>query len=271
MRLATFNVNGIRAAIRRGLATWLTTSRPDILALQEVRCPVDALPEDAFGGYRAAYHPGDLPGRNGVAVLTRTEPEAIRLGTGSREFDHEGRYVEVDLPGLTVGSLYLPKGGTPYGDEALVAKYERKLRFCRHFARYLTTARRRAAREGREFCVMGDWNIAPTAQDVANARTKHRSEGFLPAEREWIDAVIGPRRLVDVVRHLRPDEQGPYSWWSWRGRSWDSDAGWRIDLQLATPRLAAAARCGGTDRSPSYDRRISDHAPVVVDYEWEST
>ncbi|WOP20174.1 exodeoxyribonuclease III [Raineyella sp. LH-20] len=270
MRIATFNVNGIRAADRRGFPTWLATRRPDVLAVQEMRCPAGEVP-DVFGGYHLVHDAGVIPGRNGVAIATRTAPSAVRTGFGSKEFDREGRYVEVDLepesgPKLRVASVYVPKGGTPYEDEASLAKMQRKFRFLRSFSRHLTGSRREAARQGREFVVMGDWNIAPTELDIKNWRTNRRSEGFLPEEREWIAGVQSPRTLVDVVRHHHAGVDGPYSWWSWRGKAFDNDAGWRIDYQLATPALADAATGAGTDRDPSYDARISDHAPVVVDY-----
>lgn len=270
LRVATFNVNGIRACARRGLGDWLARRSPDVLALQEMRCRPDEVPADVLAGYHLSFHPGEIAGRNGVAIASRVAPTAVRLGTGSREFDPQGRYLEVDLdlPGLalTVASLYLPKGGTPFEDEASQARLERKLRFCAHFGRYLTAARRRAVREGRELLLTGDLNIAPTELDVDNARAKQRSEGFLPQEREWFTGQLSPRRLVDVVRALHPGEQGPYSWWSWRGQQWTHGRGWRIDHQLATPALAAAAVAGGTDLDPSYEARMSDHAPVVVDY-----
>lgn len=269
-RLASFNVNGIRAAERRGFRDWLAERAPDVLAIQEMRCPEPEVP-DVFADYHLTYHCGTLPGRNGVALATTVEPSRVRHGFGSREFDTEGRYVEadVDLPDgarLRVASVYVPKGGTPYEDAASLAKMERKLRFLRTFARHLTQTRREAAREGREFVVMGDWNIAPTELDLKNWRTNRRSEGFLPEERDWIASVQSPRTLVDVVRHHLGEQDGPYSWWSWRGKAFDNDAGWRIDYQLATPALARAAVAAGTDRDASYDARISDHAPVVVDY-----
>ena len=273
LRIASFNVNGIRAAHRRGFLDWLTLRQPDVVALQEVRAAEDLLPDGPWGHLHGSYDAGLLAGRNGVAVLTREAPSAVRVGIGSKEFDGEGRYVEVDLdrpglPGLTVASVYVPKGSTPFEDEASLAKMERKFRFLRRFARKLTESRREAARAGREFIVLGDFNIAHQEIDLKNFKSNRKSEGFLPAEREWFGTILGSRTLHDVVRRLHPDQPGPYSWWSWRGQAFTNDAGWRIDYHLASPGLARTAITGGTDRPESYEARVSDHAAVVVDYDF---
>ena len=269
MRIATANVNGIRAATRRGFAEWLVARDCDLVALQEVRAPADLVPAEATAGYHFAYHCGDRAGRNGVALLSRAPLLDVRHG-----FDHpsdsEGRYLEadVDLAGwkLTVGSLYLPKGGRADDTPAELARYRHKQRFMRSFRPYLTRARLRAASAGREFLVMGDFNIAHSRLDLKNWRSNQKNVGFLPEEREWFGSLLGPRTLVDVVRRLHPEADGPYSWWSWLGNAFNNDAGWRIDYHLATPALARAATGGGTDRAESYVARLSDHAPVVVDY-----
>lgn len=270
MRIATVNVNGIRAAVRRGFADWLLGRDCDLVALQEVRSPADLVPLEARTGYHFAYHPGNRAGRNGVALLCRVPPTAVREGFGHRGFDAEGRYVEADydLRGwrLTVASLYLPKGGRADDTAAELARYEHKLRFLRAFRPALTRARRRAVAAGREYLVMGDFNIAHTRQDLRNWRTNGRHVGFLPHERDWFGSLLGPRTLVDVVRRLHPEADGPYSWWSWLDGAFASDTGWRIDYHLATPALARAALAGGTDRVVGPRDRLSDHAPVVVDY-----
>lgn len=271
LRIATLNVNGVRASVGRGFGTWLQSRQPDIVAVQEVRCPDHLVPVDAWPEHRLHYHPGLLAGRNGVGVLSRWTPSAIRTGFGSRAFDHEGRYLELDLdppgaPPLTVGSLYLPKGARPEDGPAAETKLRRKHRFMASFGRYLTVARRSAVRQGREFLVLGDFNIAHTADDLANPSANRNYPGFLPRERAWFSSILGPRTLVDVVRALHPGAKGPYSWWRWGGQAWDRGTGWRIDYQLATPGLAAAATTGGTDREPTYAERMSDHSPVVVDY-----
>ena len=271
LRIASANVNGIRACMRRGFVKWLARREPDIVAVQEVRCPHDELPTGAWPEHRLIYHPGLLAGRNGVGVLSRWAPSAVRMGFGSRIYDHEGRYLEVDLeppsgPPLTVGSLYVPKGASWAGPDADPEKHQRKMRFLASLGNYLTRARRQAVRQGREFLVMGDFNIAHTRLDLTNWRANQRNPGFLPDERAWFDRILTPRTLVDVVRRLHPDQQGPNSWWTWRGQAFVKDTGWHIDYHLATPGLAAAAISGGTDREPSYEQRMSDHSPVVVDY-----
>lgn len=270
MRIATVNVNGIRASVRRGFVEWLLARDCDLVALQEVRAPSDLVPIEASTGYHFAYHPGNRAGRNGVALLSRTPPIAVREGFGNRTFDHEGRYLEADydLCGwkVRVGSLYLPKGGRADDTEAELARYHHKLAFMRSLRPYLTRARLDALAEGREFLVMGDFNIAHTRADVRNWRGNAKSVGFLPEEREWLGTIQSPRTLTDVVRHLHPESAGPYSWWSWMGNAFNNDTGWRIDYHFASAALANAAISGGTDRAGSYETRISDHAPVVVDY-----
>ena len=303
MRVATFNVNGIRATQRRGFESWLASRELDIVALQEVRCPIPLLPDGVFGSYHLTYDAGQLAGRNGVAILTRERPAGVRswgagvlvrapgdshvdvversetdaLARELRAFSSEGRYLEVDLSdrALTVASLYLPKGGLPVhlqagrvrpGEADDGDRYARKMRFLTGFARQLTRSRRAAAAAGREFLVMGDFNIAHTRLDLANWRGNQASVGFLPEERKWFDSIVSPRTLVDVVRRLHPDVDGPYTWWSWMGQAFTRDTGWRIDYHLASTGLAKRAISGGTDREASYDERLSDHAPVVVDY-----
>ena len=306
LRIATLNINGVRAAHRRGFADWLTTRGCDVVALQEVRAPLSKLPPDAFGDHHVVYEPGQIAGRNGVAVLTRQRPVAVRtwdadvllrapgqehlhteaapddvpLARGLGRHAHEGRYVEVDLAEapITVASLYLPKGGLPARLQIPSrmreapdggARYERKMRFMAAFARQLTRTRRAAAARGREFLLMGDLNVAHTTLDVARWRTSQTSEGFLPEEREWIDSLLSPRSLVDVVRAVHPGVAGPYAWWSWLGEAYAKDVGWRIDYHLATPRLARTAVSATVDRHHR-GVRLSDHAPVVVDYAVES-
>lgn len=296
MRIASFNVNGIRAALKRGFSDWMETRDCDVIGLQEVRCRPADLPEGAFGDRHVSWTPGSLAGRNGVALLTRTAPAEVRswgthlvmtpgetpnldeVRTGITDrlpaellpFADEGRYIEVDLADapVTVACLYLPKGATPDPkDEKSIAKQDRKMTFLAGFREYLATRRQECAAQGRHVLLMGDFNIAHENADLKNWKSNQRNEGFLPEERQWFDTILSPETLVDVVRAQHPDVNGPYSWWSWRGKAFVNDAGWRIDYHLASPELARKAVTAEIDRDPSYAERTSDHAAVVVDYD----
>ncbi|PWD42279.1 exodeoxyribonuclease III [Gordonia paraffinivorans] len=283
LTVVSFNVNGIRAARRRGFDDWLTARDADVIGLQELRCGIDDV--GRFGDYTAAVDVGTIPGRNGVAILTRTAPAAVRTwqthppkARGLNAFAAEGRYVEVDLADtpLTVANIYLPKGGLPAELQRPGsmrekpdggAKYFRKQRFLAAFARELQRNRLAARRAGREFLLLGDLNVAHLEHDVTNWRAARKMEGFLPEEREWFGQITGPRRLVDVVRALHGDRPGPLTWWSWAGESFVKDVGWRIDHQLATPALARRARWVEVDKEAAPELRLSDHAPLVVGYD----
>ena len=182
--VSTANVNGVRAAARKGLLEWIAGSDAEVICLQEVRALPEEVPAELTGllgehGWTLSLAPSETAkGRNGVAVLSRAEPLAVRVGFGGSEFDLDGRYLEVDLPGLTVASLYLPKG------VAGTEKQEVKDRFLGRFADHLDAARERAAAHGREMLVGGDWNIAPAESDLRNWRSNRTNSGFLPHERD---------------------------------------------------------------------------------------
>ncbi|WP_328912619.1 MULTISPECIES: exodeoxyribonuclease III [unclassified Streptomyces] len=263
--VTTANVNGLRAAAKKGFLPWLEATAADVVCLQEVRAEPDQLPAALRDpdGWHAYHAPATAKGRAGVSVLTRRAPAAVRVGFGSAEFDASGRYLEIDLPdagpGVTVGSLYLPSGevGTERQDE--------KLRFMDEFLGHLDTLRARSAEAGTHALVCGDWNIAHQEADLKNWRANQKSAGFLPEERAWLTQVLTP--WTDVVRDLHPGVPGPYSWWSYRGRAFDNDTGWRIDYQVATPDLAKRATGAVVERAAAHDLRWSDHAPVTVVYD----
>jgi exodeoxyribonuclease-3 len=267
LRIATANVNGIRAAVRRGMGAWLDEREPDVLCLQEVRAPDSVLREALGDGWHGVHEECSVKGRAGVAVVSRVPPLAVRTGlgdtSGAGEFAGCGRWVEADFavsgdPGLlTVVSVYVHKG------EAGAAKQEEKYRF-------LDVVRERMnklAADGRHLLVGGDFNIAHREIDLKNWKGNLDHAGFLPQERAWFDRLLGEGGFVDVHRRLAGDGPGPYTWWSWRGKAFDSDAGWRIDYQIATPGLATLVRAAEADRAPSYAERWSDHAAVVMEYD----
>jgi exodeoxyribonuclease III len=265
LRIATVNVNGIRAAFRRGMAEWLAPRQVDILCLQEVRAP-DAVVQELLGDeWHVLHAEAAAKGRAGVAIAARRgshEPQATRVGFGEDYFATTGRWLEADfrLPDgqtLTVVSAYVHSGEV--GTDKQVDKY-----------RFLNEMQARLPQLGRHSdhaLVVGDLNVGHREQDIRNWKGNLKKSGFLPEERKYFDDFLGPAiGWKDVHRELAGDVAGPYTWWSWRGQAFDNDTGWRIDYQLATPELAAAATTAVVDRAPSWDTRFSDHAPLVIDY-----
>jgi exodeoxyribonuclease-3 len=235
---------------------WLASTEADVICLQETRATDEQArralaPALERGWYLAHAEPG-TKGRAGVGILSRREPRAVRIGFGSAEFDGAGRYVEAEFGELTVASVYVHTGeaDTPLQDE--------KYRFLNELGVHLR------ARTG-DFVIAGDWNIAHTELDIKNWKGNVGNAGFLPGERAWIDEILAAG-YVDVVRRLHPGVPGPYSWWSFRGRAFDNDAGWRIDYQLARGALAERAKQAVVERASAYALRWSDHAPVTVQY-----
>lgn len=267
LTIATVNVNGIRAAFRRGMGEWLEARRPDVLALQEVRAGDDHLAAHLGPEWHVAHAECDTPGRAGVAVASRRTLSAVRIGLGAPRPEFSGRWVEVDVvmpdgADLTVASVYVHKGeaGTPRMSEKFA------------FLDAVTVRLRDLAAGGRRAVVGGDLNIAHRELDLKNWRGNRDHAGFLPEERAYLDRWFGESEpdgapWVDVARHLAGDVPGPYTWWSWRGKAFDTDAGWRIDYQVATTAIAARAKEARVDRAPSYAERFSDHAPLVVTYD----
>jgi exodeoxyribonuclease-3 len=258
--VTTVNVNGLRAAAKKGFVEWLAGTAADVVCLQEVRAEPGQLPEEVRepAGWHAVHAPAATKGRAGVSVYSRRAPERVRVGFGSSAFDGSGRYLEVDLPGVTVASLYLPSGevGTQRQDE--------KERFMSEFLPYLKELRERAAVDGREVLVCGDWNIAHREADLKNWKANTKKAGFLPEERQWLTRVFEEAEYADVVRRLHPEGDGPYTWWSYRGKAFDNDSGWRIDLVCASLGIADRAVKAYVERPASYAERWSDHAPVTV-------
>ena len=201
-------------------------------------------------------------GRAGVVVATRALPSSTRTGIGDPRFDDSGRWIEseIALPSgkrLTVASAYVHTGepDTPLQQE--------KYRFLDAML-----ARMRELRERSDYAlVVGDLNVGHTERDIKNWKGNLKKSGFLPAERVYLDRVYDELGWVDVGRDFAGPVDGPYTWWSYRGRAFDNDAGWRIDYQLATPELASVAATVVVDRAPTYAERWSDHAPLVADYD----
>ncbi len=270
--IASLNVNGIRAAYRKGMAEWLAENTPDVLLLQEVRAEEDIARTLLGDTYQTLVAPSKIKGRAGVAVAVRRDSRTIALDpngshTVGLEDDEEpvdsGRWIEVDLvtssgtPVRAVSAYF--HAGDSKNPERQAAKMSHLSRIDQRME-----ALRAAAGSGQEALVSGDFNVVRSAADVKNWKGNHnKTSGVLDEEIEYLNRWVG-RGWDDVVRSLAGDVQGPYSWWSMRGRAFDNDAGWRIDYHFATPNLGSRAQAFQIHRAPSWDTRFSDHAPVVI-------
>lgn len=263
LRIATVNVNGIRAAYRKGMGEWLAARDADVVTLQEVRAPDEIVQDIISGsGYHVVHTEAAAKGRAGVAVLSRTEPTTSRTGCGDTYFDDSGRWIESDVV-LPDGSLLSVVSAYVHSGEAGTPKQDDKYRFMDQAAARLTALRGHADHA----VLTGDLNIAHTERDIRNWKGNRGKAGFLPEERAYLDRFAADHGWVDVHRTLSGDVDGPYTWWSMRGQAFDTDTGWRIDYQIATPELAATARAAHVDRAASWGERWSDHAPLVIDYD----
>ncbi|MET0828553.1 MAG: exodeoxyribonuclease III [Microbacterium sp.] len=274
VRLASINVNGIRAAVRNGMSVWLDAADVDIITLQEVRATTADL-AIALPGWQLVNDEALAKGRAGVAIASRVAPTAIRTGLGDGSVDLSGRWIEADFQVggelLTAVSAYVPSG------EAGTPRQDLKWRFLDEM-----TVRMAQLGSATPFAVVtGDLNVGHRELDIRNWKGNLKSAGFLPRERAYFDRVLGEKGQrvvavdesvglglgwVDVGRTFHGEVDGPYTWWSSRGKAFDNDTGWRIDYHLATPALAERVTDYRVVRAPSWDTRWSDHAPVIVDY-----
>jgi exodeoxyribonuclease-3 len=255
MRIVTLNVNGIRSAANKGLFGWLARQKADFVCLQETKAQVAQLQDRGFWpkAYHVHYYDAERKGYSGVAVFSRQEPDEVIRGFGAREFDGEGRYLEVRYGRLSVVSLYLPSGSA--GPERQASKF----RFLDVFKPHLTNL----CDSGRDYLLCGDFNIAHRPIDLRNWKSNQKNSGFLPEERAWFDDLVGCAGYLDAFREVnqKPDQ---YTWWSNRGAAWAKNVGWRIDYHI----MSAALR-GRVLRASIYKkRRFSDHAPLTIDYDY---
>jgi exodeoxyribonuclease-3 len=271
LRIASINVNGVRAAYRKGMGDWLAGRDVDILAIQEVRASTDDLEGLLGPDWSIVHDAATAKGRAGVAIASRSTATIHRVQLGADEFDSAGRWLEADYEVngtiVTVVSTYVHSG------EADTPKQVEKYTF---LDAMLTRLPELAAHSDR-VVVLGDLNVGHRKFDIKNWKGNVKRAGFLPEERAYFDRIVGAEEdpaynagaglgWVDVGRKWAGEVDGPYTWWSWRGQAFDNDTGWRIDYQLATPALAASVTNYAVDRAAAYDQRWSDHTPVVVDY-----
>ena len=253
MKIISYNVNGIRAAIKKGFLEWLKAANPDIICIQETKANKEQVPSEGFdlAGYPYQYwFSAQKKGYSGVAIFCKQEPNHIEYGTGIETMDFEGRNIRVDYDNVSVMSMYLPSGTNQ-------ARLDFKFNYMKQIQDYLINLKK----EIPKLIVCGDYNICHKAIDIHNPKMKGVS-GFLPEEREWIGNFID-NGFIDSFRHLNK-EPHHYSWWSYRANSRSNNKGWRIDYNMVSlPLKDAISRAFILP-----DAKHSDHCPIGVELQF---
>ncbi len=251
MKILSYNVNGIRAAITKGFLDWLQAANPDIICLQEIKATQEQIPvlEITAAGYPYQYYfSAEKKGYSGVAILCKTEPKNIVFGTGIEHMDKEGRNLRVDFDDVSVMSLYLPSGTN-------IDRLGHKFQYMADFQNYINELKK----EVPNLIICGDYNICHQAIDIHDPIRNAKVSGFLPEEREWLDTFM-KNGFIDSFRMLNP-EPHHYSWWSYRANARNNNKGWRIDYNLIAENMKDRVK-------RAYilpDAKHSDHCPVAIE------
>ncbi|MFO8054878.1 MAG: exodeoxyribonuclease III [Bacteroidales bacterium] len=249
-KLISYNVNGIRAAIRKGLIDWLAAAEPDIVLFQETKADESQIPVEAFEelGYYHYWHSAEKKGYSGVGILTKKQPDKVLKGIGIARYDREGRFIRADYKDVTVISVYHPSGTN---DERLQFKFE----WLRDFQRCIEKLKK----ERSKLIVSGDYNICHKPIDIHDPVRNAKVSGFLPEERQWLDGFLNSG-FVDAFRMFN-SKPHQYTWWSYRTNARAKNKGWRIDYHMVSENLK--------DRLKHAliipEAKHSDHCPVMIE------
>ena len=250
MKVLSYNVNGIRAALNKGFTDWLKAANPDVLCLQETKALKEQVDTAVFEelGYQHYWFSAQKKGYSGVAILTKKEPKEIAYGSGIDHMDFEGRILRVDFDEVSVMSLYLPSGTN-------TDRLDYKFKFMDEFHEYINELKQSHP----NLIICGDYNICHEAIDIHDPIRNKNVSGFLPEERAWLDGFI-KSGFVDSFRYLNPEPHN-YSWWSYRANARNNNKGWRIDYALVSAPLKE--HISRAFLLP--EAKHSDHCPVGVE------
>lgn len=249
-KIISYNVNGIRAAINKGLLDWIKKEKPGMLCIQETKAQPDQVDLDPFRklGYMDFWHSAEKKGYSGVLMLANREPDNVVIGMGASGYDSEGRIIRLDFGDISFLNVYIPSGTT--GD----VRQDYKMKFLDDFLDFLTNLRK----DKPNLLVCGDFNIAHREIDIHNPVSNKKTSGFLPEERAWVDTFL-ESGFVDSFRQVHPDTV-KYSWWSFRSNARLKNLGWRLDYHMVTEPLATRINDAGIMNDAAH----SDHCPVWV-------
>ena len=252
MRIITINVNGIRAAERKGFFSWLEKQNADVVCLQEIKAQEHQLDERFYpSGMLTYYHSAERKGYSGTALYCKSKPDQV-IYSPWQDINSEGRLIQADFGDLSVASIYLPSGSS---------KEERQAFKMEFISDRLLPHLRTLQNDGRHYIFCGDWNIAHKKIDLKNWQSNQKNSGFLPEERAWLDKLYDEVGYIDAFREINQDEF-QYTWWSNRGQAWLNNTGWRLDYQVVSSNLAGLATACEIYKK----ERFSDHSPLIMDY-----
>lgn len=255
MIIASYNVNGIRSALKKGFLKWASESKAEIVCLQEVRISLDQIDLSIFEeeGWRVALFPSARRGYSGTGILSRYPLTSVERGSGDALSDEEGRVISSVAEGIKVTSAYTPSGSSG------PARQNLKMQWLSHFDKYT-----KSSLEKNPSCsiIAGDFNICHKEIDIHNPKGLSSTSGFLPEEREWVDSWMSRHQLVDTFREQNPEKKA-YSWWSQRGRAKEKNLGWRIDYLFVTKDLSPRVKKSWIDSTAP----CSDHCPTLIELE----
>ncbi len=251
MKIISYNVNGIRAAIKKDFEGWMKEENPDVVCIQETKAQPDQIDTFLFAemGYKSCLYSAEKKGYSGVAILSKQEPDKVVVGIGNPKFDSEGRVIRADFGDLSIISVYVPSGTTGG------VRQDYKMEFLTAFEIFILELRK----ERPNLIVCGDYNICHKPIDINHPERQKGVSGFLPEEREWVTSFI-ESGMIDTFREF-DDSAEKYSWWSYRAGARANNAGWRIDYLFATETLRSKLKSGAI----LADVVHSDHCPVLLE------
>ncbi len=252
MKVSTWNVNGIRAALGKGLHQWVQSSSPDIICLQEIKARPDQIKEEfrEISGFNSYWNPALRPGYSGVATFSRYKPNSISIGLGISSFDEEGRLIRLKFPDFILYNIYFPNG------QRSQARVDFKLDFYAQLLKELDQLHK----QGENIIITGDFNTAHSEIDLANPKENANNSGFLQEERDWIDRYLN-HDFVDAYREIYPGRI-QYTWWTYRTNARLKNIGWRLDYFLVSKNMMSRVN----DVIIQDQILGSDHCPVTIDF-----
>ena len=250
MKITTWNINGIRAAMGKDILAWVNDYQPDVLCLQEIKAKEDQIDIEQIKGigYEPVFNPAERPGYSGTATFFKQSPPEVVKGLGKEIFDNEGRVIRTRFSDFELFNIYFPNGG----------RDNNRVPYKLDFYAYLLDLCDKMQTEGKEIIITGDFNTAHKEIDLKNPKANEKNTGFLPEERVWIDRYL-EHGFIDAYRDLHPDEES-YTWWTYRFSARQKNIGWRLDYFLVTKGIMARTR----DVVIHSEVMGSDHCPVTI-------